>query len=144
MKDHQTVHFMCPYCNRQFATANDHYKHEQSHGIFTHKCPYNNCEASFQSLSGLKAHVKTHTGKGLYRCLHCPKEYTTNRAMKAHAKKHTNQSIQCPKCPITFKTVAEYSQHNKGCHREGYVMPCGIKKQWPREVSKHKKAVCRL
>ena len=59
--------------------------------------------------------------------------------MKAHAKKYTNQSIQCPKCPITFKTVTEYNQHYKGHHEEGYVMPCGIKKQWPREVSKHKK-----
>ena len=68
MKDHPTVHFMCSYCNKQFATANGHYKHEQSHGIFTHKCPYNNCHSSFQFPSGLKAHVKTHTGKGLYRC----------------------------------------------------------------------------
>ena len=25
--------------------------------------------------------------------------------MKEHAKKHPNQSILCPKCPITFKTI---------------------------------------
>ena len=99
MKGHPTVHFMCSYCNKQFQMANGHYKHEQSHGLFAHKCPYDKCKASFQFPSGLKAHVKTHTGKGLYRCLHCPKEYTTNRAMKALAKKHTNQCIQCPKCP---------------------------------------------
>ena len=64
--------------------------------------------------------------------------------MKAHAKKHTNQSIQCPKCPITFKTVAEYNQHNKGCHGEGYVMPCGIKKTMAQRGIKTQKAVCGL
>ena len=48
MKDHPTVHFTCSYCNKQFQTANGHYKHEQSHGIFAHKCPYDKCNASFQ------------------------------------------------------------------------------------------------
>ena len=139
MTDHPTVHFTCSYCNKQFQMANGHYKHEQSHVIFAHNCPYDKCNASFQFLSGLKAHIKTHTGKGLYRCLHYPKEYTTNRAMKAHAKTHTGQCIQCSKCPITFKTISQYNQHNKGHHGGVYVVPCGIIKQWPREVSTHKK-----
>ena len=69
----------------------------------------------------------THTGKGLFRCLHYTKQYTTNRAMKAHAKTHTAEHIKCLKCPITFKTISEYNQHNKGRHGGGYVLPCGIK-----------------
>ena len=59
--------------------------------------------------------------------------------MKAHAKTHTDQHIQCPKCPITLKTISEYNQYNKGHHSGGYVVSGGIKKQWPREVSTHKK-----
>ena len=135
MTDHPTVQFTCSYCNRQFQTANGHYKHEQSHGIYAHKCPHPGCNKSFQFPSGLKAHDKVHTRKNLYKCLHCENQYTTNRAMKAHAKKHNAQQIQCPKCPITFKTSQELNQHNRGRHGTGSPPPCGVYKQWPREVS---------
>ena len=137
MTDHPTVRFTCSYCNRQFQTANGHYKHEQSHGIFAYKCPRAGCNKSFQFPSGLKAHDKVHTRKNLYKCLHCKNQYTTNRAMKAHAKKHNAEWIQCPKCPISFKTSQELNQHNRGRHGSGYPTPCGVYKQWPREVSAH-------
>ena len=128
MTYHLTVRFTCAYCNKQFATSNGHYKHEQSHSVFTHKCPYLNCNASFQFPSGLKAHKKSHTKKGLFQCLHCSIKYMTNRAMKQHAQKHTNQPIQCPKCPITFKTNAKFKQHFRCRHGEGYIVSCGEKK----------------
>ena len=86
----------------------------------------------------LKTHGKKHTGQGLFTCLHCNRKYTTNRAMKAHLKTHTDERIQCPKCPISFKTKAEYNQHKRGHHGKGYTLPYGEKKQWPREVSTHK------
>ena len=59
--------------------------------------------------------------------------------MKQHAQRHTAQPIKCLKCPLTFKTKAEFNQHYKGHHGDGYVLPCGIQKQWPREVARHKK-----
>ena len=118
MEDHPAVHFTYTHCNRQLKTANGHYKHEQSHGVFAHKCAYPGCNASFQFPSG----------EGLFLYLHCNKKYTTNRATKAHLKTHTDERIQCPKCPISFKTKAEYNQHKRGCHGKGYTLPCGKKK----------------
>lgn len=139
MEDHPTVRFTCAYCNKEFKTANGHYKHEKSHGLFLHKCPYQTCNKSFQFPSGLKTHIKVHTGRNLYKCLHCDKQYTTNRAMKAHAQKHNAEWLPCPQCPISFKTQQELNQHKKGRHGRGFITPCGVYKSWPREVSTHKK-----
>ena len=72
-------------------------------------------------------HEKKHTGQGLFPCLHCNGKYTTNGAMKAHLKTHTDEKIQCPKCPILFKTKAEYNQHKRGCHGKEHTLPCGEK-----------------
>ena len=97
--------------------------------MFALKCAYTDCNASFQFPSGLKTHEEKHTGQGLFPCLHCNSKYTTNQAMKAHLKTHTDERIQCPTCPISFRTKAEYNQHKRGHHGKGYTFLCGEKKQ---------------
>ena len=72
-------------------------------------------------------HLDLKHERGLFPCLHCSRKYTTNRAMKAHSKTHTDERIQCTKCPISFKTKAEYNQHKRGHHGKGYTLPCGEK-----------------
>ena len=127
MDDHSEGHFTCTHCNRQFKTTNGHYKYEQSHEVFAHKCAYTGCNASFQYPPGLKTHERKHTGKCLFPCLYCSRKYATNWAMKAHLKTHRDERIQCPKCPISFKTKAKYNQHKRGHHEKGYTLPCGEK-----------------
>ena len=103
MIDHPTVRFMCTCCNRQFQTANGHYKHEQSHGIFAHKCPHEGCYKSFQFLSGLKAHVKVHTCKNLYKCLHSEKHIPQTEPRRLTQKSTMHNAYSAPNVQLLLR-----------------------------------------
>ena len=88
--------FQCEYCYKTMESSNGLFKHQRSHLYLKHVCEV--CERPFQFPGQKSRHMKIHTQKDLFPCLHCTKKYTTNSGMLEHAKTHTT-SLQCELCP---------------------------------------------
>ena len=96
MAKHPNDLFQCEYCYKTMESSNRLFKHQRSHLYLKHVCEV--CKRLFQFPGQKSRHMKIHTQKDLFPCLHCPKKYTTNSGMLEHAKTHTT-SLQCELCP---------------------------------------------
>ena len=75
--------FQCEYCDKTMESSNRLFKHQRSHLYLKHICEV--CDRQFQFPGQKTRHMKIHTQKDLFPCLHCPKKYTTNSGMLEHA-----------------------------------------------------------
>ena len=75
----------------------------------------------------------------MYRCTNCTNTHTTNRAMLWYSLKHQGKLYGCSRCPKQCDSLYNLSQHIKGYHGDGWLLPCGEREQWPSLVQKHKK-----
>ena len=84
--------------------------------------------------------MKIYTQKGLYRCIHCPKEYTTNSGMLEHAKSH-GTSLQCELCPAStekrYNSKYSLAQLTRGMYGRGWTSPCKKNFKWKSRYSRH-------
>ena len=71
--------FQCEYCDKTMESSNGLFKHQRSHLYLKHVCEV--CNRRFQFPGQKSRHMKIHTQKDLFPCLHCPKKYTTNSGM---------------------------------------------------------------
>ena len=130
--------FQCEYCDKTMESSNGLFKHQRSHLYLKHVCEV--CERWFQFPGQKSRHMKIHTQKDLFPCLHCPKKYTTNSGMLEHAKTHTT-SLQCELCPKSTKkrynNKYSLAQHTKGMHGGGWTAPCKANFKWKSRYSRH-------
>ena len=71
---HPSYRFYCTHCPKNLKMANRCYKHQLKHQRKKYICGM--CRKGFTFPKELKLHTKTHTGKNLYPCMHCPKNRT--------------------------------------------------------------------
>lgn len=106
----KTKPYMCNICDRGFTWFGNFQKHMFTHGagqtslhpLLIHqmnedefvmkdgslfKCRL--CLKLFTRMSGLRTHVRMHTGQRPYKCDQCSFAFTTARALKMHLRIHT-------------------------------------------------------
>lgn len=70
------------------------------------------CGKSFKGSSGLRYHMRDHTGERPYRCTECGKSFKRSSLLSIHQRVHTGvRAFQCPYCPLTFKWSSHYQYH---------------------------------
>uniref|UniRef100_A0A673AJH7 C2H2-type domain-containing protein n=1 Tax=Sphaeramia orbicularis TaxID=375764 RepID=A0A673AJH7_9TELE len=70
------------------------------------------CGKAFKGSSGLKYHMRDHTGERPYRCTECGKSFKRSSLLSIHQRVHTGvRAFQCPHCPLTFKWSSHYQYH---------------------------------
>ena len=133
--------YKCEECDREFTWFGNFQKHVLSHmggnsrtpgtlpfsAMFTflareqvkelfikdgdkYKCRL--CAKDFTRLSGLKTHIRMHTGERPYVCEVCSFAFTTSRALKMHVRLHTGEKpYKCGECGRAFTRRDEMHTH---------------------------------
>ena len=140
---HPLDKFQYEFCQKSLDTSNRLFKHQRSHLYLKHGCDY--CDKHLQFPGQKTKHMQIHTKTGLYRCLHCPKEYTTNSSMLEHAACHTT-SLQCKLCPKStekrYNSKYGLAQHTRGMHGGGWTAPCSENFKWKSKYNRHLSRLC--
>ena len=130
-KTHPNDMFQCEHCDKTLESANGLFKHQRLYLYLEHTCEV--CEQRFQFPGQEERHMKINTQKGLYKCLHCPKEYTTNSGMLKHAKSH-GTSLQYELCPLStekrYNSKYSLAQCTRHMYRGGWTSPCKMNFKW--------------
>ena len=104
-KKHATFHSRPPTKHHQFA------------------CSKKNCQWTFETSSGLRAHEKIHDNT-LLNCIYCPYRCVTGVHMTLHQREHFNiRDFKCDVCNKAFKQVCELNLHFANVH-SGFVTKC--------------------
>lgn len=73
--------FKCPRCPERFSSSALLHPHLKTHKDYLH-CTH--CKKKLSCIASLVSHVYTHTGEKPYKCVLCPKRFTTKFNLKIH------------------------------------------------------------
>uniref|UniRef100_A0A182Q0T0 C2H2-type domain-containing protein n=1 Tax=Anopheles farauti TaxID=69004 RepID=A0A182Q0T0_9DIPT len=84
------------------------------------------CDRRFSSTSGLKYHLKRHTGIKAFTCLYCGKKFTANSNLNAHIRNvHSERKDhRCTECDESFATKDHLNKHQRSRHRQDRAFGC--------------------
>ena len=137
-EQHPKDALQCERCSAQFSSPNGLFKHMRSHSYMKYKCDL--CGHRFQFPYQINDHVKTHSGKDLYGCSLCEKEFASRSSCKAHERSHGVQ-FKCSACPDTttktYSSTTSLNIHKRGMHGEGWYSPCGQNCKWKSMYARH-------
>ncbi|KAK9397334.1 zinc finger protein [Crotalus adamanteus] len=70
------------------------------------------CGKSFKGSSGLRYHLRDHTGERPYACSECGKAFKRSSLLRIHQRVHTGlHAFTCPTCGMAFKWASHYQYH---------------------------------
>ncbi|XP_069462723.1 zinc finger protein 628 isoform X2 [Ambystoma mexicanum] len=76
----------------------------------TFKCT--ECGKAFKGSSGLRYHMRDHTGERPYKCSECGKAFKRSSLLSIHQRVHTGvRAFKCGECGLTFKWSSHYQYH---------------------------------
>ena len=131
MSKHSDVRpFVCEVegCDKRFKLERNYKNHLDIHKNKYFKCPYDECDKTFESNSGLHHHKKAvHIKEQLYVCEWPGCEYSTYSKSNhsGHQRVHSNERHSCdyPDCSAKYKERSILRAHQLKQHGigEGYV-----------------------
>ena len=99
------------------------------------------CQKQFERPGSVVIHVKTHQKK--YVCPFCGKYFASQHYLSQHENTHTgNKPYKCDFCPMTFAQLASQADHRKihtEIHREYQCDLCPKAFKHKRNLTKHRK-----
>ena len=114
----------CETCNKEFNTAGQLKRHEQSH--YTKKKKFDKCEKSFIDHSHLLTHVKSvHENRKLHQCSVCNQSFNNGSNLKRHINNmHGEQNHHiCSLCQKSFTRKDNLKTHLNICkHKPANAM----------------------
>ena len=107
--------FQCEYCDKTMESSNGLFKHQRFHLYLKHVCEV--CKRRFQFPGQKSRHMKIHTQKDLFPCLHCPKKYTTVVCWNTPRPTQLHFSVNYVQNPPKNVTTTSILLHSipKGC-----------------------------
>ncbi|XP_055623176.1 transcription factor grauzone-like [Toxorhynchites rutilus septentrionalis] len=85
--EHKRTQHVCPDCGKVAPTSNA----LRSHRVYVHQLKPSHvcsvCGKAFKKDIALREHMSQHTGKRLYKCTYCEKEFNSSANMFAHRKR---------------------------------------------------------
>jgi len=118
--------FLCGECGRSFVGAGKLGDHLRTHSDERrYLCDL--CGKLFRRSSGRNEHIRNvHKGLRAYRCMYCPRAFSSANGLKSHVMGHTNERPHgCPICPKRFKKMAHMELH-MAIHTGERRFPCSV------------------
>lgn len=70
------------------------------------------CKATYTRMSGVRWHMKSHTGERPFKCTFCSKTFAMSKYFVQHIRTHTNEKpYKCTKCDKGFTTSQSLRSH---------------------------------
>ncbi|XP_044739168.1 gastrula zinc finger protein XlCGF26.1-like [Chrysoperla carnea] len=104
--------FQCDICQKKFTSKGVLATHTLIHGEKSYLCSH--CGKGFVCKSGLKSHLKTHTGEKPHECKFCGKSFSQISSLATHKLVHTGERpYTCTICNQSFKQKNHLKYHSR-------------------------------
>ncbi|GFV24549.1 zinc finger protein 26 [Trichonephila clavipes] len=100
----------CNGCDSNSTNNKDHIKECLQRKHSANKCDI--CNKTFDFVSGLKKHIRTHTQEKCFQCTVCDKSFAHAHTLNEHYRTHTNEKpFVCETCNTSFSTKSTLTKH---------------------------------
>ncbi|KAK0091934.1 hypothetical protein PV326_002495 [Microctonus aethiopoides] len=123
---HQSAQIPCNICGKKLKSKKALDVHVLLHGNKKFQC--DKCDKSFfQRCNYLKHYKHIHSEKIIYKCTHCPTEFTSESVFNKHIETHTNSQkvpqFSCTLCTKSFISQYQLKRH-MGTSHSGFIYRC--------------------
>lgn len=116
---------VCQLCGQSYVKKADLDTHLNRHADLQIVCT--DCGKGFYSADSHRQHKLSHL-HGFLSCEFCERKFETLKGLRAHVKRHGAQDFVCtlPKCGKTFKDKYTFVDHLKTGHNNERSVPCNL------------------
>ncbi|KAI5637101.1 zinc-finger associated domain (zf-AD) domain-containing protein [Phthorimaea operculella] len=117
-RKHLGFKIVCEFCGKSFASSNQLKRHCRSfHGMQSRGRQI--VQFGWKKRSEKVHERREHTGERPFVCDLCAAAYFSRKCLLQHIESHrTTASVQCDKCPLTFKSRRHLAKHMYGTHSD--------------------------